>query len=132
MRIFYNRWRCLEPIQDLFYFSSSLSDSTQKTFASTPLRLTSIEWNLMCKSTRLTRETISVRSLPSVGFISWILMGVLLGNSRHLRIEGIKIIFGTVERAPSKPLGDGLAIEAVVLALLKVWPKAMLLAFPIF
>lgn len=53
-------------------------------------------------------------------------MGVLLGNSRHLRIEGIKIIFGTVERAPSKPLGDGLAIEAVVLALLKVWPKAML------
>ena len=53
-RIFKDRQRFRETSKNLFYFSSSLWASTNEGFLSFIL----LDWNLVCKTIRLTKETL--------------------------------------------------------------------------
>ena len=88
-------------VWDLFHFSSSLWASTSEAFAGIPLSLIMRDWNLVCRTMRLTNESPCEWLPPFVCFVKLNFDGCSLGNPRQLGIGGLIRMF----RAFSKPAG---------------------------
>lgn len=68
-RILFFGWKSLEATWDLFYFSSSLSTSTNEAFLGISLSQNLLYWKLVRKITRLTKETLTSWLLTPMGFV---------------------------------------------------------------
>ena len=103
---------------DLIHFSSFLQALASVTILGGPWSIMLLDWNLVCRSTRLVEERLPTWMFPPMHQVEfwWILL-------RYPRIVGIGGMLldhhGTLVRAFSWNVGVDLAIEAEILTLLQ-------------